>query len=146
MQPLCTGLPPTGRDILLADVFFYTLPVSSNASRLPQHCAAERRGGMQQSAHKLQVFFDVLNYKNLCANCLSVPARFCVRSEWGTLERITYAEIDTECFESGRDIVVSGDRARQIRLAFLVIFVSLVRRVNTYTYIQSDYQSVQVQA
>ena len=61
MQPLCTGLPPTGRDILLADVFFYTLPVSSTASRLPQHCAAERRGGMQQSAHKLQVFFDVLN-------------------------------------------------------------------------------------
>ena len=84
---------------------------------------------------KLQVFFDVLNYKTLCANCLSVSARLCVRSEWGTLERITDAEIDAECFKSGRDIVVSGDRARQIRLAFLVIFVSLVRRVNTHTYI-----------
>ena len=44
------------RQTSFADVFLYV----ASCERLPQHCAAGHRGGVQLSAHKLQVFFDRL--------------------------------------------------------------------------------------
>ncbi|MBQ6763897.1 MAG: hypothetical protein IJP45_01780 [Paludibacteraceae bacterium] len=44
------------RQTSFAGVFLYV----ASCERLPQHRAAGHRGGVQLSAHKLQVFFDRL--------------------------------------------------------------------------------------
>ena len=47
-------------------IFFYML---ATPKRLPQHGAAGHRGGMQLSAHKLQVIFDVFHFNPRGAIC-----------------------------------------------------------------------------
>ena len=62
----------------------------------------------------------------------------------GELEGIADAKIDAEGVEGGGDVEIGSDRTSVIGFAFLVIFISLVRRVDGDTEVETDDKAIEI--